>query len=280
MNAISDLNPTTKARVIDLVAAAGLDVSDWANYAGGRRDPSQNPKYCYEWAFSDKINTVVLNLWHRDFVESHGNVTVRLNLLEAARRYGSSPKETSWKRRAQRLHEAARYAYEHQLPVRVIVCEGSVRDIDDPESESSSVKFRLLDSLPWAVAEYDYQSGNALLVRGAKPIRVVDQFAVSTDEENEKYTSAVEKFRRSAEVRRRVLARSKGKCEYCHQPGFEMHDGSFFLETHHVIPLSQDGPDIAKNMVAVCANHHREAHHGVNAKKMRGELLAYLDRIA
>jgi hypothetical protein len=36
---------------MDLVAAAGIDVSDWANFEGGQQKAASNPKYCYDWAF-------------------------------------------------------------------------------------------------------------------------------------------------------------------------------------------------------------------------------------
>lgn len=40
------LKPTTKMRVYDSVAMAGIDVSDWHNISS-KRTPAQNPKYCY-----------------------------------------------------------------------------------------------------------------------------------------------------------------------------------------------------------------------------------------
>jgi len=40
---IEQLKPIAKARVIDLVSAAGVDVSDWSDYDGAA---SANPKYC------------------------------------------------------------------------------------------------------------------------------------------------------------------------------------------------------------------------------------------
>jgi 5-methylcytosine-specific restriction protein A len=53
-----------------------------------------------------------------------------------------------------------------------------------------------------------------------------------------------------------------------------MPDGKVFLETHHVIPLSEGGGDTEGNVVALCPNHHREAHHGANRDRMRIELSA------
>jgi len=63
-------------------------------------------------------------------------------------------------------------------------------------------------------------------------VGVVDQFIV--DEEH-RDPFAVERYERerSAVVRQRVMARSKGYCEWCDQPGFIKHDGQIYLESHH-----------------------------------------------
>ncbi len=61
---IEQLKPMAKARVIDLVSAAGVDVSDWSDYDGAA---AANPKYCYEWSFVVPNKVVVLNLWYEEF---------------------------------------------------------------------------------------------------------------------------------------------------------------------------------------------------------------------
>ncbi len=53
-------------------------------------------------------------------------------------------------------------------------------------------------------------------------------------------------------------------------------DGSIFLETHHVVPLSERGSDTLLNVVALCANHHREAHLGSSRVSIRNRLLQFL----
>jgi 5-methylcytosine-specific restriction protein A len=62
--------------------------------------------------------------------------------------------------------------------------------------------------------------------------------------------------------------------------GFLMADGGIYLETHHVIPLSEGGPDIDSNVAALCPNHHREAHFGKMRNEMRQELLQRLATFA
>ena len=69
--------------------------------------------------------------------------------------------------------------------------------------------------------------------------------------------------KRSAAVRRYVLARADGTCESCGNPApFERADGSLYLEPHHTRRRSDGGPDHPRWVGAVCPNCHREMHHG------------------
>lgn len=70
---------------------------------------------------------------------------------------------------------------------------------------------------------------------------------------------------RDDQVRRFVLNRARGLCEYCGASGFELPDGQHYLEAHHVIGLSKQGPDTVHNVIALCPSHHREAHYGKGA---------------
>ena len=55
--------------------------------------------------------------------------------------------------------------------------------------------------------------------------------------------------------------RAKGKCQLCGQPApFECKDGTPYLETHHIIWLSEGGADTVDNTVALCPNCHRKMH--------------------
>ena len=60
MSVIDDLTPKTKHRLMDLVERAGVDVSDWANYKGGKARAAANPNYCLESAFMQPDECVVL----------------------------------------------------------------------------------------------------------------------------------------------------------------------------------------------------------------------------
>jgi hypothetical protein len=63
-------------------------------------------------------------------------------------------------------------------------------------------------------------------------------------------------------------------CELCGEPGFLTAAGSIYLETHHVVPLSLDGPDHESNVVALCPNDHRRAHFGSDRDVLTAQLQA------
>lgn len=78
-------------------------------------------------------------------------------------------------------------------------------------------------------------------------------------------------FKRDTRVRKFVLNRAQGKCEYCKELGFKLNNGQHYLETHHIISLASQGADTLENVIALCANHHRQAHFGVVAVKLEKE---------
>lgn len=83
-----------------------------------------------------------------------------------------------------------------------------------------------------------------------------------------KYPSAIQRtvitFNRNADVVAEALFRAKGKCEHCKKsaPFVRQVDGSPYLEVHHVDRLADGGEDTIENVIALCANCHREAHFG------------------
>ncbi|MBK7991128.1 MAG: hypothetical protein IPK05_15065 [Comamonadaceae bacterium] len=92
MNIKDGLKPTTSPRVIDLVAAAGVDVSPWAvSKKGPVKVPASNPAYCYEWAYTEPGKLVLLNLWWRDIQETESKVFTETNLKDWAAQLRDSP---------------------------------------------------------------------------------------------------------------------------------------------------------------------------------------------
>ncbi len=110
---------------------------------------------------------------------------------------------------------------------------------------------------------YDDKTGACIIERGNsyQPSKLADQFDANNIKnpkyEYEKY--GVE-YARSSVIRRKVLLRSNGKCEYCLSDGFITNSGDKYLETHHILPLSQGGDDSFINVIALCPKDHRKAH--------------------
>lgn len=262
MSILEQLKPTSNARVMDLVEQAGIDVSEWASSPKG----AANQKYCREWAFHSPGRVVVLNLWYEELLEDGGVVFRRINFRP------QHQKRKDQQRRARTYIGALADAWRNQLPVRSIIGE---------RKGENQVGHRYLDPYFWAVTSYDERTGY-VLTRGARSPGFVDQFLVADNEDSpaERRNVNGTAFFRDPELRQRALNRANGNCEHCGARGFEMADGRIFLETHHVIPLSEGGPDAADNIVALCPNHHREAHHGQNAMSMRETLREFLLRAA
>lgn len=67
-------------------------------------------------------------------------------------------------------------------------------------------------------------------------------------------------YLRDPKIRKRVLEIANGYCECCGVEGFLTESGHHYLETHHVVGVSERGPDSVSNVVAVCPTCHRKAH--------------------
>lgn len=90
-------------------------------------------------------------------------------------------------------------------------------------------------------------------------------------------TSVTTNYVRDQVVRAQVMRRAAGKCEYCGAQGFSSVEGSPYLESHHIIRLADDGKDKRTNVIALCANHHREAHFGVRRDELERRMKQIVD---
>jgi 5-methylcytosine-specific restriction protein A len=72
-------------------------------------------------------------------------------------------------------------------------------------------------------------------------------------------------FKRNPDVAAEVFIRANGICEKCKKPApfIRAKDNTPYLETHHLVPLSEGGEDSLANTVAVCPNCHCEFHYGI-----------------
>lgn len=277
LSTLADIFPHSKHKVIDLVREAGLDVSDWSNSRRGEEGASTNPKYCYEWAFAEPGALAVLNLWHAELIERDGAVFRIGNFREDSARNRQHGRGV-WAARALRCDEALRLARVENLRVRVILNAGTKRQQGDPNARASVVTLRELDPASWVLAQYDDATGNFVLRRGAVSPAFIDQHDLPEVFDAPVMTrlKTGEVFARSAAVRFAVLARANGHCEQCGASGFVTASGSIYLETHHVVPLSEGGADSSSNVVALCPNDHRRAHYAADRLAFRAGLIAIL----
>lgn len=261
---LNEIRPLRSQRIYDLLKDVGVDVSDWSNFKGGAKKAASNPKYCYEWSFVEPGKVVVLNLWYNSMELRDGKIVQDLDMRNFARSQEQLPYKNTVVKRALAMDQALQVAQRDKIAIRVVVCEGSRRNLDDPNSEASKVERRLLDPEPWAVTAYDKDTGKCTVTRGESPVRFIDQFEMyePLTVKTERKTISGKAYTRNSEVRKRVLDRAKGFCEWCGDEGFKIHDGRIYLETHHIEPLSEGGEDSELNVAALCPNHHREAHFG------------------
>lgn len=84
---------------------------------------------------------------------------------------------------------------------------------------------------------------------------------------------------RDSHIRSLVLKRANGICEYCGDIGFKKRDGSRYLETHHIISLSEQGPDTLDNVIALCPTDHRRSHFGADWEELQSLLKKQLSTI-
>ncbi|OKP80776.1 hypothetical protein BTE77_00015 [Ensifer adhaerens] len=66
----------------------------------------------------------------------------------------------------------------------------------------------------------------------------------------------------------RVRAGNSCEAVDCPIPLFTSTTGVPFVEVHHIKPLAQGGMDAIDNVACLCPSHHREAHHGQQARQI------------
>ena len=68
-------------------------------------------------------------------------------------------------------------------------------------------------------------------------------------------------YERNTYVAELAKRKAGGVCQLCDEPApFSDKQGNPFLETHHIVWLSQGGEDTSENTVALCPNCHRKMH--------------------
>ena len=69
------------------------------------------------------------------------------------------------------------------------------------------------------------------------------------------------RYRRDPYVSQYAKSWANGICQLCKKNApFSNNDGIPYLESHHIIPLSDGGSDSIENVIALCPNCHRKMH--------------------
>jgi hypothetical protein len=76
-----------------------------------------------------------------------------------------------------------------------------------------------------------------------------------------------------------ILENAQGVCEVCGESGYEMDDGSLYLEVHHIVPLADNGPDVISNSIAACEKCHGMLHRWKDRASLRDQLYKKLSRL-
>ena len=272
MMTLDELKPAKKINLIDLVNEAGHDVSDWERDSGAA---SNNPKYCYEWCFYQENKDLIINFWHERMYENDGEIFYKVNYLSNIEIYKAQKGKQAWVKRARACDTGLRKALEKGLPIRVVIQSGKLGTLGT--DERTRTEKRVLDPVYWNIKSVDYDTGEFILIRSGEAF--IDQFefpdaGTETPGQSRKTTKV---YDRDPEVRKIVLRRANGFCEYCGAEGFETPRGKY-LETHHIIPLSENGPDTVRNVIALCPNDHRKAHYWIKSAQMREQLFSALEK--
>lgn len=74
-------------------------------------------------------------------------------------------------------------------------------------------------------------------------------------------TTTVQTYSRSYAISRLRKILANGTCELCNEPApFNDRNGEPYLESHHIVWLSNGGSDTLENTVALCPNCHKKIH--------------------
>lgn len=224
--------PKRNLRIYDLLKMAGMSLDDWPH--------ANSPNHNQRWAWLEG-DVAVVNVWTDNIRISSGSEET----------YTTSYKARGQDRKGKETDDIYKEIVRRGLSVQVLL---KVRNTNK----------RILDTEQWSAA-YDNLTGELFLTRG-EVTHYEDQ---DGDFRDNCSVEKSEEFRRSRVLRLKALKRSRGNCEYCGQPGFLTHKGTLFAEVHHIQPLSKDGSDTLDNLVVLCPNDHRRAHHSTESDKMR-----------
>lgn len=91
-----------------------------------------------------------------------------------------------------------------------------------------------------------------------KRIQELDEINNKTVKKNQ---IIYERYERDQELNKLIKKFRGEKCQICGY-FFQMQNGEKYVECHHLEHLSKGGLDVSKNILVLCANHHRQFHFG------------------
>ncbi|WP_247424665.1 HNH endonuclease [Ralstonia pseudosolanacearum] len=259
-----NLKPKHKQLVSEVTAELGIEMT------------SQ-----YDWCFGDPDDVAVVFIWYESLRESDRMIYFTDDTSEWVDQNRDTAL-TVQKNRAEAVGNVLLKAYWKKQHVRVAIVDGTVKKVGN--RETSEAQFRELDTENWYPHHRDPVTQQIVVVRGVPQSPEFDAYLEdhpkqSTENESGSERRAMETtkttiYERDPQVVRDVKKRAAGgRCEYCGKEGFLTPQGGFYLEAHHVIPLHCGGADQIWNVVALCADDHRQAHFGKNRHTIRDELI-------
>ncbi|WP_274644757.1 hypothetical protein [Pseudomonas serbica] len=157
----SALRPKKLDKLYAVVAASGIDVSEWHT---GKGHYETNPSFCFRWAFVGE-KTALLCLW-ADSIKCVGGVwtyegNARADQLERAAAGADHWDKVVRNRARQRatiahqIDEVLKQAYRNKLGVRICIVDARAKV---SESEITRADYRELDPVSWQLT-YDMMTG-------------------------------------------------------------------------------------------------------------------------
>lgn len=236
------LPPLTRGlRIYDILKQAGMDLTNWPH----ANDPSRNQ----DWAWLEG-DIAVVNLWVHNLIPP----------LTPSDTYTARYVARGQNAKGDKVDLIYQEIVRRNLQVHVLL------------KDKVSGK-RCLDTELWS-ATYDARNGELSLVRG-ESLQFEDQHGEISFPDS---TVSKSVYKRDSRLRLLAMKRSGGKCEECGTEGFRTYKGTIFAEVHHIIPLKERGPDRLDNLVVLCPNDHRRAHHSRDRDEMKARFQAIRQR--
>ena len=141
------------------------------------------------------------------------------------------------------------------------------------QGSSASIKKEILDQLINMWNEALLQSSNILLPLSPQEIhtKILDHLPSEPipkplgNKKPKKLKGPITiQIERDLKVVQYTLQQANGVCELCEKPApfYRTTNNQPYLEVHHIVRLSDGGPDTPDNTVALCPNCHRRIHFG------------------